>query len=304
MKKIIYTIVGGVLLMVAGCNKREYCDFWGWENVTRFQYDWSNAKGTIPEKLNNSLYSLKRDSIFISPNDKVDVYLSTANYSLFVWNDADNVVIKDSVIVVAKNADGSLKSVGELFTGKKNFAVMSIDLKEQERNNTHQWNDPPYHTGNKDLVKDVVIPMVAQTRVLKVYLKVNGSGMERVKNIKGVIKGIASSRRYNDTSEGFTDGVIDMTFDVVSGMYVGYVRVIGADEAVSQTVNLTVSFDDGTSGDLTANVTDEMKDFNDDLGGKDKEIVIDIVVKKTDVGLSATIEGWGEGYDGDNNTHL
>ena len=55
--------------------------------------------------------------------------------------------------------------------------------------------------------------------------------------------------------------------------------MIGADEAVSQTVNLTVSLD-RTSGDLTANVTDKMKDFNDDLGGMTKEIVIDIVVKK------------------------
>ena len=96
---------------------------------------------------------------------------------------------------------------------------MSIDLKEQERNNTHQWNDPPYHTGNKDLVNhDVVIPMVAQTRFWKKSSESQRKRDGKSEKHQGSNKGTVSSRRYIPyIRKGLQTGVIDMTFDVVSG---------------------------------------------------------------------------------------
>jgi hypothetical protein len=289
---IYYMISLLAVMMFTSCNERDYCDFGDWDVSTVFHYDWNQARpDTMPARLNNELKGTI-PSTFVSLPDWEIMKQVDGDFTLFCWNDAQNVTVKDELITVARNVDGSLKSVGELFTGKTSYSISNQNEKDLEKNSHHHWNDKPFHHGSSILLDTVTVEMKAQTRVICMVINLSGAGGD-IASIMGQMGGIASHRSSGDASQGVTDGNVDMVFEKINdSTYVAKVRVIGADEQNKQIVSLTVNYTDGTSSEPDTDVTDAMNDFNDELGGDDKNIGIDVTVRKTEVGFNAIITDW------------
>ena len=290
----VYMAVSLSAMLLAGCNHREYCDFSEYDVNTAIHYDWSEVKAkTIPAQLNNHLTGDETND-FVSPPDWKLLKQDAGSYSVFAWNDADNVKMNGEEIEVEKDANGGLMSVGELFTGKENYTVKDGSDIDLETGNNHQWNDPPFHHGTSLRYDTVNVKMKAQTRVLSVYIYVDtNQGDVDISKIIGSMAGISSSRNSDDMSQGVTDGFAILDFVKVNdSTYVGKIRVIGADMGTKQKVQLTVTFDDGGNVVTDADVSDEMDDFNDNMGGDDKNIGVKVQVQKTQVGYNAVITDW------------
>lgn len=286
-----------IILLATGltsCNNKEYCDFSAWKVSTALHYDWSGVtSSSIPSSLNNTLTGAK-DSSFVSTAEWSLFKPVDGSYSLFAWNNAENVTVQDEMISVAKNADGSLKSTGELFTGKTTFSISNAVSYDLEKGNTHYWNDPPFHHGSSIIIDTVEVKMKAQSRVLKVFIKVKSEeDLIQITKMTGSVTGLASARNSSDTSQGVTDGYANLTFTKVNdSIYVASISVIGADNASTQNVSLNVTFSDGSSTQTEANVSNEMSDFNTNLGNKEKDLELSVSVAKARVGYTAVITDW------------
>jgi hypothetical protein len=130
------------LLLLVGCNKKEYCDFSTYDVSTVLHYDWAGVTEKVPASLNNIMTSSAASTSFVSASDWYQLKQEDGNYNVFAWNDAENVTVSNKIITVAKNDDGSLKSVGELFTGERDFNIKNATAEDNEAGNHHHWNDP------------------------------------------------------------------------------------------------------------------------------------------------------------------
>jgi hypothetical protein len=282
------------LLLLVGCNKKEYCDFSTYDVSTVLHYDWTGVTEKVPASLNNIMTSSAASTSFVSASDWYQLKQEDGNYNVFAWNDAENVTVSNKIITVAKNDDGSLKSVGELFTGERDFNIKNATAEDNEAGNHHHWNDPPYHTGKGVVFDTIDVKMKAQTRTLRMIVKVTtDEELIEITKMTAEVTGLTSYRSTDDVSGGVKDGLANLTFEKVNdSTYVASIRVIGNDEAEKQIVNLTVNFSDGSSSEPLADISGDMKDFNNNLGGDDKNIGLNMSVVKAKVGFAAVITDW------------
>lgn len=229
--------------------------------------DWSqrdqlvNIPISYAVKINNQI--LNFNSI---TNSLPDLYPD--NYPVWVYNRPDHVQIDDGKARVS-SANGVLNPLpGWLFTG---FAQISYE------NNT---------------IKDFRIKMSQQIRQLQIKLVPTGGISSNVKQIQGILSGIAGTWNFEkEIPEGKSENIPLAFKKHTDGSWIAMVRVLGT-IGDQQKLIANISFEDPLLQNipLTSDLSNGLSEFN-----KDKHVPITLAAEvetKTESEFSITVNDW------------
>lgn len=286
--KIIW-ILSGLVLFIAGCNQKEFCEFPHPhdENVI-LKYDWSQGCCKPDDVVVViTMPSGERKTIRTS-SDRALFHLPDGNYDLLSYEEAENVLVNGDIARAGVLPDGTLAQVGAFSVGAGRVIV---------------------ENGKSCYC---MIAMKKQFNELNLSLNAKGKDVEMLEEIEGKLGGISSFRdirnnccmvtRTKGVAEAETTQTGTVKFDLrqAESTFSGKTRFLGVIDGSKQTLALTMVYTDGSKQTVVLDVTDKIVDVGDTSSAPlPDEIFVELNVEQIKGIITASIVDWkiGTGED-------
>lgn len=291
MNKIRFSIWLFAVLLLSGCVKDElFHTAHPAQGAVKVTTTWSACSSEASLPASYILRIGSEEQTVTGYTNTFSTLFQPGEQSLQVFNKPDDMIVDGVTATVCTLADGTLNPTpGYLFAASDTLSIQADDT------------------------LSVTEPMKQYTRTLVLYLDLSEGDERRIAGTAATLGGIASA--VNLVSGQLTlsspqtihpDFVLSSS-SVTRGSASAHpvlttsVRMLGFIPGVESLLNIDVTFTNGTTQTITANMTDAVKDFNN---GDTSPLVLDATLTlPTEGDVSAAITDWMVVDNGDVNIH-